>query len=97
MVTSPLKTAAKLLKINCASCAPLLSGWASQFIQEYCDQESGGSAEHFVFQQLFRDAHQRRFDVLLFWSLVRFSREDVTENPNYIRQLQEDLPVLFTN
>jgi len=34
--------------------------------QEYCDQESGGSAERPQFQQLFVDAHQRRFDVVLF-------------------------------
>jgi DNA invertase Pin-like site-specific DNA recombinase len=26
--------------------------------QEYCDQESGGSAERPAFQQLFVDAHQ---------------------------------------
>jgi DNA invertase Pin-like site-specific DNA recombinase len=34
--------------------------------KEYCDQESGGSAERLEFQQLFRDAHQRRFEVGLF-------------------------------
>ncbi|AWM32189.1 recombinase family protein [Hymenobacter nivis] len=34
--------------------------------QEYCDQESGGSAERLQFQQLFADAHQRRFDTVLF-------------------------------
>lgn len=45
--------------------------------QEYCDQESGGTAERPAFQRLFADAHQRRFDVVLFWSLDRFSREGV--------------------
>ena len=43
--------------------------------KDYCDQDSGGSAERPQFQQLFTDAHQRRFDVVLFWSLDRFSRE----------------------
>ena len=43
--------------------------------REYRDQESGGTAERPQFQQLLLDAHQRRFDVVLFWSLDRFSRE----------------------
>jgi DNA invertase Pin-like site-specific DNA recombinase len=55
--------------------------------KEYCDQESGGSAERPEFQQLFLDAHQRRFDVVLFWSLDRFSREGVTETLNHLQRL----------
>lgn len=55
--------------------------------QEYCDQESGSSAERPQFQQLFLDAHQRRFDVVLFWSLDRFSREGVTETLNHLHRL----------
>lgn len=55
--------------------------------QEYCDQESGGTAERPQFQQLFLDAHQRRFDVVLFWSLDRFSREGVTETLNHLQRL----------
>jgi DNA invertase Pin-like site-specific DNA recombinase len=56
--------------------------------KEYCDQESGGSTERHQFQQLFVDAHQRRFDVVLFWSLDRFSREGVTETLNHLQKLQ---------
>ncbi|RZJ95198.1 MAG: recombinase family protein [Hymenobacter sp.] len=55
--------------------------------QEYCDQESGGSSERPQFQQLFLDAHQRHFDVVLFWSLDRFSREGVTETLNHLQRL----------
>lgn len=55
--------------------------------QEYTDQESGGSAERPQFQQLFADAHQRRFDVVLFWALDRFSREGVTETLNHLQRL----------
>jgi DNA invertase Pin-like site-specific DNA recombinase len=53
--------------------------------QEYCDQESGGSTERPEFKQLFVDAHQRLFDVVLFWSLDRFSREGVTETLNHLQ------------
>ena len=55
--------------------------------REYCDQESGGTAVRPQFQQLLLDAHQRRFDVVLFWSLDRFSREGVTETLNYLQRL----------
>jgi len=55
--------------------------------EEYCDQESGGNAERPQFQQLLIDTHQRHFDVVLFWSLDRFSREGVTETLNYLQRL----------
>lgn len=55
--------------------------------QEYCDQESGGSAERPQFQQLFLDAYQQRFEVVLFWSLDRFSREGVTQTLNHLQRL----------
>lgn len=55
--------------------------------KEYCDQESGGTAERPQFQQLFLDAYQRRFDVVLFWSLDRFSREGVGETLNHLQKL----------
>lgn len=55
--------------------------------REYCDHESGGTAERAQFQQLLLDAHQRRFDAVLFWSLDRFSREGVTETLNHLQRL----------
>jgi DNA invertase Pin-like site-specific DNA recombinase len=55
--------------------------------REYCDKESGGTAERPQFQQLFADAYQRRFDVVLFWSLDRFSREGVGETLNHLQRL----------
>jgi DNA invertase Pin-like site-specific DNA recombinase len=55
--------------------------------REYCDHESGGTAERPAFQQLLLQAHQRRFDVVLFWSLDPFSREGVTETLNNLQCL----------
>ncbi|MCA8831489.1 recombinase family protein [Hymenobacter pini] len=55
--------------------------------QEYTDQESGGKADRPQFQQLFLDAHQRRFDVVIFWALDRFSREGVVEILNHLQKL----------
>lgn len=59
-------------------------------IQEYVDQASGGDADRKMFQQLFTDAAQRRFDLVLFWSLDRFSREGVLETLQYLQRLTKN-------
>lgn len=43
--------------------------------KEYAEEESGSTANRTEFQKLFADAHQRKFNLVLFWSLDRFSRE----------------------
>ncbi len=60
-------------------------GW--RVVQEYCDRESGGRADRVQFQQMFADAAQRRFDLLLFWSLDRLSREGVFETLQHLNRL----------
>ena len=56
--------------------------------KEYVEQESGGTGKRSQFQALFADAHQRRFDLVLFWSLDRFSREGALPTLQYLNQLQ---------
>ncbi|TVT39264.1 resolvase [Hymenobacter setariae] len=56
--------------------------------KEYVEQESGGTGRRSEFQALFADAHQRRFDLVLFWSLDRFSREGALPTLQYLNQLQ---------
>ena len=36
---------------------------------------------------MFKDASQRKFDLVLFWSLDRFSREGVLETLNHLQRL----------
>ncbi|OUJ71979.1 recombinase family protein [Hymenobacter crusticola] len=55
--------------------------------KEYTDQDSGSKAERPQFKQMFLDAHQRRFEVVLFWALDRFSREGVAETLSYLQNL----------
>ncbi len=43
--------------------------------REYTDYESGSSSNRTKFMQMFEDARKRQFDLVLFWSLDRFSRE----------------------
>jgi len=52
------------------------SGWT--IVAEYIDHESGKVSDRAEFQRMFEDASRRQFDVLLFWSLDRLSREGAT-------------------
>jgi len=61
---------------------------------EYIDKESGRKAERTQFQKLFIDARQGKFDLVLFWSLDRFSREGVRPTLQYLQQL-DDANVAF--
>lgn len=65
----------------------LQHGWV--VTREYVDIELGrkGKRERAEFAELFRDAGRRRFDLVLFWSLDRFSREGITKTIAYLQQL----------
>jgi DNA invertase Pin-like site-specific DNA recombinase len=39
-----------------------------QIVAEYIDKDSGAKSDRTGFQQMWKDAAQRRFDVLLFWA-----------------------------
>ena len=65
-----------------------------EVFQEYTDQESGGKSDRPAFLQLFSDAAKRKFDLLLFWSLDRFSREGTRKTIFYLQQL-DDFGILY--
>ena len=56
--------------------------------KEYAEEESGGTANPTQFQQLFVDAHRRKFELVLFWSLDRFSHEGVLPTLQHLNGLQ---------
>jgi DNA invertase Pin-like site-specific DNA recombinase len=60
-------------------------GWI--VVQEYIDQKTGRTSDREDFQRLFRDAYQRKFDLVLFWALDRFSREGAADTLQHIRKL----------
>jgi DNA invertase Pin-like site-specific DNA recombinase len=60
-------------------------GW--KIVNEYIDQQSAKDDDREQFQQMFQDASQRKFDVLLFWSLDRLSREGVLETLQHLQRL----------
>src|SRR5262249_49383940 len=61
------------------------SGWT--VVHEYIDHESGKVSDREQFTQMFEDASRRQFDVLLFWSLDRLSREGVLPTLQHLQRL----------
>jgi DNA invertase Pin-like site-specific DNA recombinase len=61
------------------------SGWNIE--HEYVDKASGKTAERPQFKHMFEDASKRKFDLVLFWALDRFSREGVLETLNHLQRL----------
>src|SRR6266576_666333 len=62
-----------------------LQGWT--VYREFIDHETAKTDERAEFQAMFRDASQRKFDVLLFWALDRLSREGVLETLQHLNRL----------
>jgi DNA invertase Pin-like site-specific DNA recombinase len=62
-----------------------LQGWA--VCCEFVDHETGSTNDRTAFQTMFKDASQRKFDVLLFWALDRHSREGVLETLQHLNRL----------
>lgn len=60
-----------------------------EIVREYVEQESGrkDATSRKQLAALLIDAHQRQFDLVLFWSLDRFSREGMTKTVSYLQRL----------
>src|SRR5262252_4382788 len=60
-------------------------GWT--IVREFVDHASGKRSDREEFQALFVAASRREFDLVLFWSLDRFSREGVYETLQHLQRL----------
>ena len=60
-----------------------------EIYKEFVDKESGsrGRGERKEFGWMFEEASQRKFDLLLFWALDRFTREGLQKTIYYLQQL----------
>ncbi len=56
-------------------------------VHEYVDKASGKRSDREQFQKMFAGASRREFDILLFWSLDRLSREGTVETLNHLQRL----------
>jgi DNA invertase Pin-like site-specific DNA recombinase len=55
---------------------------------EFVDRASGGSANRPEFQKMLSEVRQRHIDLVLVWSLDRFSREGMVNTLKYIQTLK---------
>jgi DNA invertase Pin-like site-specific DNA recombinase len=60
-------------------------GWA--LAEEFVDKVSGKTADRPAFRRMFEAASRKEFDLVLFWSLDRFSREGVLETLQHLQRL----------
>jgi len=62
-------------------------GWEVKFI--FTDRKSGADSNRPQFQKMLSEARQHHFDLLLVWSLDRFSREPILNTLRYLQQLKD--------
>lgn len=56
-------------------------------VREFIDHETGKRSDRDQFQAMFDCAARREFDVVLFWSLDRFTREGALPTLNHLNRL----------
>jgi len=61
-----------------------------ELIGEFVDYVSGGDSNRPRFQQMMKDAVQHKFNLILIWSLDRFSREGILNTLSYIKILKRN-------
>jgi len=60
-----------------------------EVVARYIDTTSGGSANRPEFQRMLKDARKHKFDMVLVWSLDRFSREGIGNTLAYLEKLKQ--------
>lgn len=61
--------------------------WQISFV--FTDKKSGADCNRPGFQEMLSAARQHKFDMLLVWSLDRFSREPILNTLRYLQQLKD--------
>ena len=61
--------------------------WNVKFI--FIDKKSGADSNRPEFKKMLAEARQHHFDLLLVWSLDRFSREPLLNTLSYLQQLKQ--------
>ena len=55
----------------------------------FTEEVSGGKSDRTEFKQLLLEAYQKRFDLVVFWRLDRFSREGALPTLKYLKELRD--------
>jgi DNA invertase Pin-like site-specific DNA recombinase len=59
-----------------------------EIVCEYEDHETGSKSDRAQFPQMMSDASTRKWDLLVFWSLDRFTREGTLATLKYLEELE---------
>ncbi len=63
-------------------------GMGFKVVQAYKDTASGKRADRTAFNKMLKDAHQKKFDVIIVWALDRLSREGMSRTVQLIEMLE---------
>ena len=55
----------------------------------FTEEVSGGKSDRAAFKQLLLEAYQKKFDLVVFWRLDRFSREGALPTLKYLKELRD--------
>ena len=55
----------------------------------FTEEVSGGNSDRSEFKQLLLEAYQKKFDLVVFWRLDRFSREGAQPTLKYLKELRD--------
>jgi DNA invertase Pin-like site-specific DNA recombinase len=66
----------------------MASALGAEIYREYVDYASGGDSNRPQFQAMLADARSYKFNLVLVWSLDRFSREGIFNTLGYFRMLK---------
>ncbi len=61
-----------------------------EIVKEYADYVSGGNSNRPKFKEMMAEAKQHQFDLILVWSLDRFSREGISNTLHYLEELKRN-------
>jgi DNA invertase Pin-like site-specific DNA recombinase len=71
-----------------------LQKWSKQqgypIVATFIDRETGASSERPKFKAMMEAAAQRQFEIIICWSLDRFTREGIAETFIHLRRLQQN-------
>jgi len=60
-----------------------------KIVKVYCDYASGGNSNRPQFKAMLQDAKSKKFELILVWSLDRFSREGISNTLHYLEVLKK--------
>jgi len=60
-----------------------------EVVGEYTDMASGGNSNRPKFQKMLKDSKEKKFNIILVWSLDRFSREGIINTLHYLEELRK--------